>query len=256
MLCLIDVGNTNIVFGLSKQGALIKKWRMATNPSFTEDELIAFLAPLLDQSNIKISDINGMMISTVVPRLLFALKKLAEQHFKCKPTIMGSNNFKHDIKIKLDNPTELGTDLLANAVAALTLYKHDMLILDFGTATTFTVVTQRREFLGGAIAPGINLSMQALKNAAAQLSDVMILKPEKVCGKNTKACMQSGIYFGYLGLIEGIIKRIKQEYAKPLKVVATGGLANLFTAETKEINYIESDLTLIGLEYLYNLNNK
>lgn len=255
MLLAIDAGNTNIVLGLfanNTSNELLGRWRYATDASTTEDQYYAFLSPLLQQCSAKVT---AVIISTVVPALKHPLTMLARKYFKLTPLIIGEENFKHDLSIQIESPQKLGADFIADTVGALALFDCDNLVVDLGTATTFAVSTKDRKFLGGAIAPGIAITLQALHNNTAQLPLVAFNKPSKVIGDNTINCMQSGIYYGYVGLIREIIVRMKMEYALPLKVIATGGFAEHIKDVVPEIDHTVADLTLIGLRYLYNYNN-
>lgn len=256
MLLAIDAGNTNIVFAVFDRKKLMVKWRFSTDPKRTADEYALNVLGLMEMNGIKRSDIKNVIISTVVPRSLFALKSFSREYFSCNPAVIGEDGFKVGIGIKIDKPGEVGADRIVNAYAANKRFKKPCIILDFGTATTFDVVNDKGDYIGGVIAPGINLSLDALKNAAAKLPDIAVKKPEKVVGKSTIPAMQSGIYWGYVGLIEGICKRIKKEYGKDMLVIATGGLATLFFKETDLIDHLEPDLTIEGLNEIFLASEK
>ena len=254
-LLAIDAGNTNIMFALFSNGSPLHRWRVATIHHRTADEYAVILSQLMQNNGIEKRQIRNIIIGSVVPPIMLALGKLCANFFKIKPLIVG-DNIKIPIKVKIDNPKEIGADRVLNAVAAHKLYKKPAIIVDFGTATTFDIVDKHGSYLGGVIAPGINLSLSALQAAASQLPMVWIKKPAKVIGKNTKEAMQSGIYWGYIGLIEGMVARIKTELKEKPIVIATGGLAPMFAENTKVIEKIEPDLTLIGLNEIYKFQRK
>jgi type III pantothenate kinase len=259
MLLAIDAGNTNVVFAAFDGAVLKGAWRSATDPKRTKDEYHAFLNYWLKEAGIKPSDFNHAIIASVVPDLDFTLKTLCRQFFNCEPMIIGQTPMDLDIKPLLPRPHEVGADRLVNAVAACHLYGPPLVIIDFGTATTFDVV-DAQGYRGGAIAPGINLSLQALHMAAAKLPRVNVDRPEKVIGTTTIEAMQSGVYWGYIGLIEGLIARIRKEYEaispKPMTIIATGGLSPLFQTGTNVIQKVDMDLTLTGLRLIFEKNKK
>lgn len=253
MLLAIDVGNTNIVFGLFEKknnGNLIGSFRLETRHSRTSDEYFALFQPNYLSITNKPSPITAIIISSVVPQTKYELEKFCKEHLKIKPTNVSDIKNKLGIKINIDNPEEVGADRLVNSVAAFSLHKKPAIILDFGTATTFDVIDNKGNYQGGVIAPGINLSIIALENTASKLPKISIEKPTRAIGKNTKQAMQSGIYYGYLGMIEKLIEEIKSELPKqkPL-IIATGGLANFY--KSSKIDVIDSDLTLKGLKIIY-----
>lgn len=249
-LLAIDVGNTNINFAVFDGDQIITRWRLATIHQRTADEYAAILAQLLQNDGINKADIKNIIIASVVPQIMLAVNKLCTHFFKVKPLIVGEN-VKYPIKIKIDEPATVGADRVVNALAAAKLYHKPAIIIDFGTATTFDVVGPSGDYLGGVISPGINLSLSALQEAASMLPRVWIKKPARVIGKNTKEAMQSGIYWGYIGLIEGIVTRIKSEMKTKPIVIATGGLAPMFSESTKVIEKIEPDLTILGLYEIF-----
>ena len=255
LLLAIDAGNTNTNFAIFKNGTPLAKWRIHTVHHRTADEYVAILSQLLLNEDIKKERIANIIIASVVPPIMIALNKLCTNYFGVKPLIVGEN-VKSPIKIRLDTPTEVGADRIVNAVASNKLYKKPAIIIDFGTATTFDVVDAGGAYCGGVIAPGINLSLSALQEAASKLPMVWIKKPAKVIGTNTKEAMQSGIYWGYIGLIEGVVDRIKKEMKTKPVVIATGGLAPMFAESTKVIEKIEPDLTLIGLNEIFKYQRK
>ena len=256
MLLAIDVGNTNSVFALFDGAKQIGLWRAATNAQRTADEYVVFLLGLMQKANLDPQNISHVIIGSVVPEANFNLLTLSRECFKCEPMIVGKNTVDLGIKIKLERPDEAGADRLINAVAGLATYKPPLLLIDFGTATTFDVVDAEGAYCGGAIAPGINLSLQALHMAAAKLPRVAVTRPKRVIGTGTVEAMQSGIYWGYVGLIEGMITRIQQEFAQPMTVVATGGLASLFRESIPAIKHLDADLTLRGLHLIFERNRK
>ena len=255
MLLAIDAGNTNIVFALFDQGKIKASWRRATSSPNTADEYAAFLMALMSDMDIKPSAIKAAIIASVVPEANFHLKKLCQDYFTCEPLVIGDPAVDAGIKIMLDRPEEIGADRIVNAVGGAEAFKPPLLIVDFGTATTFDVVDGDGNYQGGAIAPGINLSLQDLHMAAAKLPRVGIAPSKRVIGKNTNEAIQSGVYWGYAGLIEGLITRIKKEFGKPMTVIATGGLAKLFSNAITGIDHFDPDLTLRGLYKIYERNN-
>lgn len=254
MLFAIDIGNTNIVIALVDEDKIIKRWRLSTDTKRTCDEYYLIILQLLESIKFDISNISDVIISCVVPQHLFEIKRLCDRYLKITPIIVGESGVKTNIDICLDNLSEVGADRIVNAVAAFSINSNATIIIDFGTATTFDVVNSKGEYIGGVITPGINLSIEALHNAAAQLPEIAIKNPTKVIGTSTISAMQSGVFFGYIGLVEGIIKRIKQEHNEDIEVIATGGLARLFEKEINLINYFEPDLTIKGLNEIYKVN--
>jgi len=258
MLLVIDVGNTNTVLGLYDGDQLIHDWRIRTEIDHTVDEYGMLIFNLYQSSRIKtekIKAVNAIIISCVVPPMLNILEPLCVKYFNVKPLIVGPG-IKTGMPIFYDNPKEVGADRIVNAVAAYDKYKQAAIIIDFGTATTFDYISPKGEYMGGCIAPGIMISSEALFERAARLPRVELSKPKSVVTKDTVSAIQAGIIFGYAGLIDGIVERMKAEMkTKPL-VIATGGLARLVAAETKCIDKIEDMLTLEGLRIIYNLNSK
>ena len=254
MLLAIDAGNTNIVFALHDGDELRHKWRISSSSSRTADEYMVWLTQLMKLEGFDPSDITGAIIATVVPQALFPLQLLCRRYFKCEAMVVGDDSVDLGIEVKLENPREVGADRLVNAVAAHKLYGGPMTIIDFGTATTFDVIDDQGNYHGGVISPGVNLSMEALHMAAAKLPRVAVEKPAKVIGDGTVSAMQSGVFWGYIGLIEGIVQRIRAEYGKPMKVLATGGLAPLFNDSTDVIEIVDQELTTRGLFEIYDRN--
>lgn len=254
MLLAIDAGNTNIVFAVYDGEKVRGEWRASTDTDRTADELGVWLMQLLTIEGLARENIDAAIIASVVPAMVFSLKTLCRRYFNCDPVVVGSEGVDLGISILLDRPEEVGADRLVNAVAAHGCYPGPMIVIDFGTATTFDVVDANGNYCGGAIAPGINLSLEALHMAAAKLPRVAIGRPRTVIGKATVPAMQSGIFWGYVGLIEGLVKRIQEEYGSDMLVVATGGLAPLFAEVTKVIDKLDPDLTLRGLLEIHRRN--
>lgn len=254
MLLAIDAGNTNIVFALHDGEKIIHKWRISSADSRTADEYMVWLSQLLNFEKLDVSEITGAIIATVVPQTLFPLQLLCRRYFKCDALVVGSDDVELNVKVKLPNPEEVGADRLVNAVAAHKKYGGPMVIIDFGTATTFDVIDSAGDYYGGVIAPGVNLSVEALSMAAAKLPRVAVEKPDKVIGNSTISAIQSGIFYGYLSMIEGMVERITEEYGGPMKVLATGGLAPLFNEATNIIEYVDQELTTYGLFEIYTAN--
>lgn len=253
MILAIDVGNTNIVLGVYREKELLTHWRLATDRNKTEDEYGMMVKQLLEHRELKFSDINGVIISSVVPPLIFILERMAEKYIKKTPFIVGPGA-KTGLKIGSENPKEVGADRIVNAVAAVEIYGPPLVVIDFGTATTFDYIDENGTFQGAAIAPGIGISTEALYQRAAKLPRIELVKPKHVVGKNTVTAMQSGIIFGFAGQVDAIVERmIKQSKVKP-KVIATGGLVELIASESKTIEIINPLLTLEGLRMIYQLN--
>ena len=253
MLLVVDAGNTNVVFAVHDGDGWRGTWRIATEPQRTSDEYAAWLLTLLNLSGLKPAQVDQAVIGTVVPAALYHLRRLCRDWFSTEPLVARST-LDWGFAIKVDNPAEVGADRLLNSLAAHHEYKGPLVVIDFGTATTFDVIDDTGAYLGGVIAPGINLSIEALHKAAARLPRIGIGRPQAVIGRSTVPAMQSGIYWGYVGLIEGLVHRIKAEYDHPLKVVATGGLAPLLAEGTTVIELINPDLTLDGLRLLAQRN--
>lgn len=255
LLLVMDVGNTNIVLGLYRKDELLHHWRLQTDRNATEDEYGMTLKNLLFHESIQLDDIGGVIISSVVPPLTFVLRKLTEKYLKQTPLVLGPG-VKTGLNIKYDNPREVGADRIANAVAALEIYGAPVIIVDFGTATTICFVDEQGNYIGGAITPGVNISAEALYQRTAKLTRVEILKPESVVGRNTVEAVQAGIYYGYVGVVDGIVSRMKALLNKRPKVVATGGLAQLICGDAETIDEVNLLLTLEGLKIIYERNQK
>ncbi len=251
MLLAIDSGNTNIVFAVFDGEEKRSEWRSSSDSKRTADEYGVWLSQLMGLDGIDRDAIDACIIATVVPETLYSLKTLCRRYFGCEPMIVGEAGVDLGLSVLVDAADEVGSDRLVNAGAAHRRYGGPLIVIDFGTATTFDVVDDDGNYFGGVIAPGINLSLDALHMAAAKLPRVAVQKPESVIGKRTVPAMLSGIYWGYVGLIEGLLERIKAEFGKPMKVVATGGLAPLFAEATDAIEHLDTDLTLRGLAQIY-----
>ena len=257
MLLAIDVGNTNTVFAVFDGGEMRGQWRAATDAQRTADEHAVWFSQLMSREALKLDDIGDVVLSTVVPQCLSALKLLCEHYCGCTPLVVGEPEVELGIDVNVAQPGEVGADRLVNAVGAHCQYDGPLIIIDFGTATTFDAINADGSYEGGIIAPGINLSLESLHQAAAQLPRVAVSRPEKVIAKSTVPAMQSGIYWGYIGLIEGIVQRMKDEYGGgDMKVVATGGLAPLFSDGTPAIDEIDPDLTIRGLLEIFSRNSR
>lgn len=254
MLLAIDCGNTNVVFALYDGERQHATWRTATDTKRTADEYAVWLTHLMKLKGLRPVDVHAAIIASVVPGATFNLKRLTKDHFGCEPMIVGNAGVDLGVKALVDRPEEVGADRLVNTAAAAAAHQTPLIVIDFGTATTFDVVDADGNYRGGVIAPGINLSLEALQMAASKLPRVEIVQPGGVIGRNTIDCMQSGIFWGYIGLIEGLIARIKAEWGEPMKVVATGGLAVLFAKATSAIDAIDRDLTLRGLVLIHQRN--
>jgi type III pantothenate kinase len=254
MLLVIDVGNTNTVVGVFDGDKLVQSWRVRTVANHTVDEYGMLIYSLYKSSKISTRSISDIIISCVVPPMLNILEPLCEKYFHVKPLIV-EPGIKTGMPIHYDNPREVGADRIVNAVAAFEKYKSDLIIVDFGTATTFDYVSAKGEYMGGCIAPGIVISSEALFEKASKLPRVEFKKPKTLIAKDTISSMQAGIMFGYAGLVDGIVERMKAEVKSNPKVIATGGLAVIIAPETKSIEVVEENLTLEGLRIIH-LKNK
>lgn len=253
MLLAIEQGNTNTLFAVHDGSTWLAQWRTATYSARTADEYAVWLSQLLALQSLKLADLDRCIISTVVPQALFNLRNLSRRYLHAEPLVIGENA-ELGIEVRIDNPAEAGADRLVNAVGGFIGHGGPLIILDSGTATNFDIVGDDGAFEGGVIAPGINLSMEALHAAAARLPRVAIQKPERVIGRGTVGAMQSGVYWGYIGLIEGLVDRICSEYGRPMTVVATGGVASLFDGATDRIDVVDRDVTLRGLLEIWRRN--
>lgn len=256
MLLLIDCGNTNTVFAIAKNDLILKTWRINTDHKRTSDEYYVWLTKLFEIEKLNLLSISGCIIASVVPDALFSLLDFNKEYLKIEPFIVGENNLKIGIDINIDNPSEAGADRIVNAVAVKKFYNKPSIVIDFGTATTFDIVSKSGSYEGGIIAPGVNLSLEALYMAASRLPRIKVdnTKNINIVGKNTKDSMYSGIYWGYISLIEGLVKRINEEKNFNYYVIATGGLSNLFSKNCSIIEKVDNELTLNGLIHIYNIN--
>lgn len=252
-ILVFDVGNTNIVLGIYEGKKMVVDWRISTAQHRTADEYGMLVMQLCEHKGIELKDIKAIVISSVVPPLMMALEQLAHKYFGIKPIVVGPG-IKTGIQIKYENPREVGADRVVNAIAAFELYGGPLIVVDFGTATTFDAVGENGDYLGGVIAPGIGISTEALFQRAAKLPRVEMVKPKTVIGKNTVASMQAGIIYGFAGQVDAIVWRMKREMEGNPKVVATGGLAELISEEASSIDIVDSNLTLEGLRFIYERN--
>ncbi|WP_298273287.1 type III pantothenate kinase [Geobacter sp.] len=255
MLLVIDVGNSNIVLGIYDRERLLRDWRVSTDKAKTTDEYGILLHELFRLAGLGFKDITDIIISSVVPTLTGVLERLSISYFGFRPLVVGPG-IRTGMPIQYDNPKEVGADRIVNAVAGYEKYRTSLIIVDFGTATTFDYVNRKGEYCGGAIAPGLMISTEALFQKASKLPRVDIVKPPSIIAKNTVNSMQAGIYYGYIGLVDEIVTRIKTESRDTPKVIATGGLAALIAAESKCIEAVEEYLTLEGLRILHQRNTE
>ncbi|MBF0380840.1 MAG: type III pantothenate kinase [Magnetococcales bacterium] len=254
MLLVVDIGNTNLVLGVYKGKSLIRHWRLATRVDQTGDEYGILVANLFNLADISLDQIKGVIIASVVPPIQSAIVRALRRYLDIPPIIVGPG-LKTSMPIRYDNPRDVGADRIVNGVAAYDLIGGAVVVVDFGTATTFDLIGPKGDYLGGAIAPGLGLSMNALFEKTAKLPRIELVRPKKVVGRDTVASMQSGLFWGYVGLVDGLIDRIIVESGyDPVKVVATGGLARLMATESEKIELIDEFLTLNGLRLLYERN--
>ena len=254
MLLAIDTGNTNTLFAIHDGKEWIVEWRIATNATRTADEYAVWFHQLLVMQGLSFEDISECVISTVVPQSLFNMRNLSRRHLNVDPIIIGEEGVKIGIGIRNVNPKEVGADRLVTALGAMKRYKGNLIIIDSGTATTFDVISEDGYFEGGIISPGINLSVKALHKAAAQLPRIEIRRPDNVVGHSTVSAMQSGIFWGYIGLIDGLVERIIEEENRSFTVIGTGGVASLFEGASRTIKHYDSNLTIDGLLEIWRLN--
>ncbi len=254
MLLAIDAGNTNIVFAVHDGKELRAEWRALTVQTRTADEYAVLLAPLLKLAGLEFADIDCAILATVVPAALFDLRLFCRRYVHCDPLVVGEPDVDLGIQVNVDRPNAVGADRLVNAVAAHDRYKGALIVVDFGTATTFDIVGAAGNYEGGVIAPGVNVSAEALHLGAAMLPRVAVQRTQSVIAKDTVPAMQSGLYWGYVSLVEGLVQRIKAEYGEPMTVIGTGGLANLFYRQTQAIDHLDADLTMRGLILIHERN--
>ena len=255
MLLAIDCGNTNTVFSIWDGTRFAATWRIATDHKRTADEYFVWLSSLMMMTKTE-AQITEAIISSTVPRVVFNLRVLCNRYFDCRPLVVGKPECRLPVAPRVDQGTTVGPDRLVNTVAGFSRHGGNQIIVDFGTATTFDVVDFDGAYVGGAIAPGVNLSLEALHMAAAALPNIDITKPSRAIGTNTVACMQSGVYWGYVGLIEGIVREVRRERENPMRVIATGGLASLFAQGTEVFHSVEDDLTMHGLVLINGYNKE
>ncbi len=255
MLLCIDCGNTNTVFSVWDGGAFLGTWRTSTEWQRTADQYYVWLSTLMETRSLDVT-IDQVIISSTVPRVVFNLRVLCDRYFGTRPLVVGKPDCLLPVPPRVEEGVRPGPDRLANAVGAFDRHGGDAVVVDFGTATNFDVVAEDGAYVGGVIAPGVNLSLEALHQGAAALPHVDITKPDRVIGTNTVSCIQSGVFWGYIGLIQGITDRIKGEYGRPMNVIGTGGLAPLFATGDVLFDVIEDDLTMHGLTVIHRYNKE
>ncbi|MFC7322296.1 type III pantothenate kinase [Halobacillus campisalis] len=255
MIFVLDVGNTNTVLGVFDNNELNYQWRIKTDRYKTEDEYGMLIKSLFEHEGLSFQDIDGVIISSVVPPIMFSLERMSRYYFKKSPMIIGEHKVDAGLAMKYPHPNEIGADRIVNAVGAIEEYGTPLVIIDFGTATTYCYVNENGEYVGGAIAPGINISMEALYAKAAKLPKIEIKNPDNVIGSSTVEAMQSGVYYGYVGQVDEVVRRMKENSSSTPTVIATGGLSTLIADESRTIDVVDPYLTLKGLNKIYQ-NNK
>lgn len=256
MLFVLDVGNTNTVLGVFEQDELKHEWRIKTDRYKTGDEFGVLIKSLFDHKGLTFSAIHGVIISSVVPPIMYALEEMCHIYFRLEPFIVGRETARSTLKMSYPNPREIGADRIVNAVGGINAYGAPLIIIDFGTATTFCYINEQEEYVGGIISPGINISMEALYSKASKLPKIEIQAPSNVVGTSTVEAMQSGVYYGYVAQVDGIVTRIKQQMNGNPKVIATGGLAALIGDASECIDHVDTYLTLKGLNLIYRMNTQ
>lgn len=254
ILLALDVGNTNVVIGAYRGADLVRTWRAATQVDRTEDELAVMIDGLLAREELGIDDIDALVVGSVVPPITLALTRLADRHVEGRVLVIGPG-VKTGVRLRVDNPSEVGADRIANTLAGHRRYGGPLIVVDFGTSTNFDVVSADGDFLGGSFAPGVEVSAESLFGRASRLFRVPLTAPRDAIGRNTADCLRSGIVFGYVGLVEGLLARIRAELGGSPRVIATGGLATTIAPLTSAIERVDEDLTLEGLRLLWELNN-
>lgn len=253
---VLDVGNTNTVIGVFDQGELKYQWRIKTDRHKTEDEFGMLIKSLFDYEGLRFEDMDGVIISSVVPPIMFALERMSRYYFNKQPMIIGDGRVDHGLPMNYPTPEEIGADRIVNAVGAIGEYALPLVIIDFGTATTYCYINEKGEYLGGAIAPGINISMEALYAQAAKLPKIEIKSPDHVIGQSTVEAMQAGVFYGYVGQVDEVVTRMKRTSDATPTVVATGGLASLIADQSSTIDHVDPHLTLKGLHKIYQRNKE
>lgn len=256
MIFVVDIGNTNTVLGVFKDDQLKHEWRLQTDRHKTKDEFGMLLKSLFDYHRISFSDIKGVIVSSVVPPIMRAVESMCLTYFKLEPLIVGRENINPFLKMHYPNPKEIGADRIVNAVGAIEQYGAPLIIIDFGTATTYCYIDETTAYYGGIITPGIKISMDALYSNASKLPKIEIQQPPSVIGQSTINAMQSGVYYGYISQVDGTVLRIKKEMSHKCKVIATGGFASLIAKGSAVIDVVEPNLTLKGLYLIYNKNKE
>ncbi|MDX1709954.1 MAG: type III pantothenate kinase [Rhodovibrionaceae bacterium] len=254
MLLVIDSGNTNVVFALYDGRTQVGRWRASSDPRRTADEYAVWLTQLMNLKGFALADVEAAVMANVVPAADYALRTLCQRYVKGEALVVGDPGVEIGVEARIDRPEQVGADRLVNALSSHAEFGGPLVVIDFGTATTFDIVGEDGAYEGGVIAPGIHLSVEALYMAAAKLPRISVEKPQRVIGKATVPAMQSGVFWGYVGLIEGLLKRIREEDGRELEVVATGGLAAIFVEATECFETVDLDLTLKGLVRIYELN--
>lgn len=251
MIFVLDTGNTNTVLGVFQKDRLIYEWRIKTDRYKTEDEFGMLFKSLFDYKDLTFSDFSAVVISSVVPPIMDALERACKYYFEVDPLIVGRDNGSYTLGMRYPHPEEIGADRIVNAIGGIEEYGAPLIIIDFGTATTYCYINEEAEYVGGLIAPGIQISMEALYSKAAKLPKIEIQQPNQIVGQSTVEAMQSGVFYGYIGQVDGIIKKIKEQMQTDPQVIATGGLAELLASESEKIDIVDQHLTLKGLYLIY-----